>query len=30
MDIIGKDKEPAVDGYIGASGDKKTARRLLM
>jgi hypothetical protein len=30
MDIIGKDKERAVDGYFGASGDQKTARRLLM
>jgi NitT/TauT family transport system substrate-binding protein len=30
MDIIAKDKERAVDGYIGATGDKKTARRLLM
>ena len=30
MDIIAKDNERAVDGYIGATGDKKTARRLLM
>ena len=30
MDIIAKDKERAVDGYIGATGDKKTARRLLL
>lgn len=30
MDIIAKDKERAIDGYIGATGDKKTQRRLLM
>jgi NitT/TauT family transport system substrate-binding protein len=30
MDIIAKDKDRAVDGYIGATGAKKTARRLLM
>jgi NitT/TauT family transport system substrate-binding protein len=30
MEIIAKDKERAVDGYIAATGDKKTARRLLM
>ena len=30
MEIIAKNKERAVDGYIGATGDKKTARELLL
>jgi NitT/TauT family transport system substrate-binding protein len=30
IDIIAMEKDRAVDGYIGATGDKMTARRLLM
>jgi NitT/TauT family transport system substrate-binding protein len=30
MEIIEKDKERAIDGYIRATGDKKTARHLLL